>query len=196
MANKFTYDTANKLFILNTGVTSLDAKTEFYSWVKSDWKTNPSLTKFRFPIESIGGQSIGAGQTVSPYYQLKYGWKLRPQEASHTLTVLGNVITDDGSDPFVVTLGSYNVQIKYVVSANSITSAAQASVVWDELNGIEAGLSPRGAMRLAVAALAGKLSGSPSGPVVVRNAVADSKDRITATVDSDGNRTAVTTDVT
>jgi hypothetical protein len=29
-----------------------------------------------------------------------------------------------------------------------------------------------------------------------RNAVADSKDRITATVDADGNRSAITTDVT
>lgn len=52
------------------------------------------------------------------------------------------------------------------------------------------------AMRLMLAALAGKVSGA-AGPVVTfRNAVDDSKNRIVATVDDEGNRTAVTVDVT
>ena len=47
-----------------------------------------------------------------------------------------------------------------------------------------------------VASGAGKLSGAATTTVVIRNAVADTKDRITATVDEDGNRTAITTDLT
>lgn len=123
MANKFTYDTTNKLFILNSGVTSLNMKTEFYSWVKSDWKTNATLGKFKFPILGIAGQTIDSvsGQTIQPYYQLLYGWKLRPQEANHLLTIVGNVITDDGSDPFVNTVGTYNVRIKFVVPGSAIS---------------------------------------------------------------------------
>lgn len=66
----------------------------------------------------------------------------------------------------------------------------------DAANTIETGLTVRGALRLALAALAGKLSGAGSGTEVYRNAVGDSKDRITATVTSAGNRTAITTDAT
>jgi len=126
MAAKLTYDTTNKLFILNSGVTALDAKVDLYSDAKEDWKDDAALNKFKFPIIGIGGQSIGGGQTISPYYQLLYGWKIRPQEANHILTVTGNVITSDGSDPFVNTTGSYNVRVKFVVTSNSLTGGGSA----------------------------------------------------------------------
>ena len=70
------------------------------------------------------------------------------------------------------------------------------TLVLDLANGIETGLTPRQAQRLVVAALAGKLSGAATTTVTIRNAEADSKDRIVATVDSDGNRSAITTDLT
>lgn len=73
---------------------------------------------------------------------------------------------------------------------------ALAAAYLDLANAIETGLTPRGAMRLVAAALAGKLSGALTPTVTIRNAVQDSKARITATVDGDGNRTAITTDVT
>ena len=127
MAASLTYDTTNKLFILNAGVTALDIKVDLYSDVKEDWKDNASLTKFRFPVISVGGQSIGGGQVISPYYILRYGWKIRPQEANHTLTISGNVITDDETDVFINTVGNYNVRIKYVVSSNSLTQEVAAT---------------------------------------------------------------------
>lgn len=61
---------------------------------------------------------------------------------------------------------------------------------------VEPGLTLRQALRLMAAALAGKASGAAStgGTVKFRNAVADSKDRITAVVDANGNRTSITLD--
>jgi len=209
MASKFTYDTNNKLFILKPGVTSLDAKTEFYSAVKYDWINNAppgeavpdvNLMHHRFPIESIGGQPIGGGQTISPYYNLLYGWRIRPAEENSALTIVGNIITAEGDEPFLPTLGAFNTFVTYVVSSNSITSETgggglTAADVWDLTNGIEPSLTPRQAMRLIAAASAGKLSGAAGPNVTIRN-VGDTKDRIIATVDEDGNRTAVTTDGT
>ncbi len=49
-------------------------------------------------------------------------------------------------------------------------------------------------LRLFGAALVGKVSGLPSAPVF--RSADDAKDRITATSDGDGNRTAVTLDGT
>lgn len=71
-----------------------------------------------------------------------------------------------------------------------------ADAYLDRTDAIEVGLTPRGEARLTAAASAGKLSGAATTTIAIRNAVADSKDRITATVTSDGDRTAVTTDVT
>lgn len=48
-------------------------------------------------------------------------------------------------------------------------------------------------LRLLRAALVGKSNGFPTGPAHFRDR-ADAKNRITATVDADGNRTAITTD--
>jgi hypothetical protein len=76
------------------------------------------------------------------------------------------------------------------------TAAANAAALMDLSNGVETGLTPRQALRLMVAAMAGKLSGAATTTIVIRNAVADSKARITATVDSDGDRSAITYDLT
>lgn len=142
MAVKMTYDTSNKLFILKNGVTSFDAVIDLYSDAKEDWLSNALLNKFKFPIVAIGGQGIGGGQVISPYIMLRYGWKIRPQETDHTLTVAGNLITDDESSPFVNVLGDYQVTIKSIVSANSLTAGVAitagdlaniADKVWDEL---------------------------------------------------------------
>lgn len=67
-----------------------------------------------------------------------------------------------------------------------------ANAVWSLA--IETGYTAKQSMRLMLSALAGKLSGAATATVTIRNA-ADSKNRIVATVDSDGNRSAVTHDV-
>jgi hypothetical protein len=193
VANKFTYDTAAKLFILNAGVTSLDAKTEFYSWVKTDWKNNDALNKFAFPIESIGGNNIGGGVSISPYYSLKNGWKIRPAEEHSSITVIGNIITDDSSDPFVGTVGTWDTVIKYVVSGNSLQSGGGGSLtaaqVWQYV--LEDSVSAAEAFRLVLAAETAKTT--LAGNTFTIRDIADTKDRIVGTVDKKGSRTAVAT---
>jgi hypothetical protein len=106
---------------------------------------------------------------------------------------------DGGGNPYQATAGAYNVQriAEVPVKAEGISTAGSspadiADALLDDET-VEAGLSVRGALRLISAALAGKLSGAPGGPIVIRN-VGDTTDRITATVDANGNRTVVSTD--
>jgi hypothetical protein len=74
-----------------------------------------------------------------------------------------------------------------------LNGAGSAGNPWTEV--IETGMTAAQAMRLITAALAGELSGADTGTVTIRNAVADNADRITATVDGNGNRTAITYDL-
>ena len=58
---------------------------------------------------------------------------------------------------------------------------------------VESGHTLKQSLRLILAALAGKLSGAAGTTITIRNA-GDTKNRIVATVDADGNRSAVTYD--
>ncbi len=62
-----------------------------------------------------------------------------------------------------------------------------------ELRSIEGGKHHSWLMRIFLAALGNKLAGAATTSVTMRD-LADTKDRITATVDTDGNRSSVTLD--
>jgi len=105
---------------------------------------------------------------------------------------------------------SINAPQDIAVSDGDLTLAAIANAVWTNATrtltsfgtlvadiwalAIETGYTAKQSMRLMLSALAGKLSGAATTTVTIRD-VTDSKNRIIATVDSDGNRTDVTKDV-
>lgn len=205
MAAKVTYDTVNKLIICKAGVTELDAKVDFYSDTKEDWRTDSSLSKFKFIIDSIGGDDTSPGETAPLYSYLKYGWRIRPDEADHTLNITNGAILvaeDTTEDPFVDTVGDYTVRIRmYVpVKATIVTSGSGvteqdkvdiADAVHSEV--IEGALTFKEMVRIFLAVLANKSSGGGTTTITFRDE-ADTKDRIVGTVDESGNRSAVTLD--
>lgn len=84
----------------------------------------------------------------------------------------------------------------FTIQATHIHPVTQiADALLDRTAGVETGLTVRQWLRLGASALFGKASGLGTTTAVYRD-FGDSKDRITATVDADGNRTAVTRDAT
>jgi hypothetical protein len=78
------------------------------------------------------------------------------------------------------------------ITGGSFAAGAMDAALLDLINGIETGLTLRQALRLIAAACAGKASGLATTTATYRNAVADTTDRLVATVDANGNRTAIT----
>lgn len=72
---------------------------------------------------------------------------------------------------------------------------ATADALLDRAAGVETGFTLRQALRLVLSSVVAKLSGAATTSVAIRD-INDTKDRITATVDANGNRTSVSTDVT
>jgi hypothetical protein len=68
-----------------------------------------------------------------------------------------------------------------------------AQAIWNTFP-VDGNYSGADVMRIMFAALAGKVSGAGGGTITIRDAATDTQDRIVATVDSNGNRTAVTLD--
>lgn len=74
------------------------------------------------------------------------------------------------------------------------TANQNADALLDRAAGIETGITPRQGLRVMLSAMVGKLSGAGTTTVKIRD-TQDTKDRITATVDAQGDRTAVTLNV-
>lgn len=121
MAEKVTFDGPNKLIIINNGYDNIDAQVDIYSDWK-EWVIQQDNSKYLPALRTVGGDPIGGGQSISGYYFLINGWRVRPYEGNHFLTVLGNLYVDEGGAPFVPTLGTYQVVVSLQVSPQSLTN--------------------------------------------------------------------------
>jgi hypothetical protein len=143
MAAKWTIDNLNRLLILKAGVTDIDVEVDLYS----DWKEEYKLAaNAAFPpaMRSIGGDAVTATKDAGATFFMINGWRIRPDEANHTLNITGNLFTDPPGESVVVdTLGAFNVRVEMFVS--NLVDAATARLdliqllqaVWiDVANGV------------------------------------------------------------
>lgn len=119
-------DGTTKTITLTTGTTSISVRDVWSRWV--DWFLTGDNSKFLPAFEQVGGNDIDASQgTKIPIYAfLVNGWKLRPQEANHTLNVNdGILLVNGGGDPFLNTNGAYAVRINYQQPVQAISFSSE-----------------------------------------------------------------------
>lgn len=168
---------------------ALEVYSEWKDWLLAD------LSRLKYPkaFLPIGGQPRSASQLLGITYFLGTGWRIRPAEHSHKLTVVGNIFSETaGASVFTPTLGTYTVHTETVVSnwvdllsadaaveQASIRAAMTAQGYTDTrapyLDYLDAAVSSRAAPGAAMALTAGErlavaqavLAGSlPSGETV------------------------------
>jgi hypothetical protein len=105
-----------------------------------------------------------------------------------TVTVSGAVTVSGGTVDVATT-----VTDPVTVSAGTVTAVSGTVTASLAARTVEGSIDEIEAWRVALAALAGKTSGGGTGTLVFRD-TGDSKDRITATVDANKNRTAISLD--
>jgi hypothetical protein len=125
----YNFDGPNKRVVLTSGTTTI-ILADLWSRYK-DWLLTTGAG-YLPAFDTVGGEPIDAtqGTKVPLFLFLRNGWVIRPQESSHTLTVSGGtLVVDGGGDPFVNTVGAFNVRIRYsqpVVAIGYDTSGAPA----------------------------------------------------------------------
>lgn len=176
-----------KTITLTTGTTSVSVRDLWSRWV--DWFLTADNSKFLPAFQTVGGDDIDANEgTKIPIYSfLQNGWKIKPQEANHTLTINdGILLVNGGGDPFINTIGAYTVRINYQqpVQAISFSSGGGVSNMWEQV--IEGGYTAEQVMRMLAAVMAGKSTivdnGNNTATVVFRD-LNDTVDRVTATME-------------
>lgn len=147
-----------KVIQLTPGITEINVTDMYSRW--KDWVQINDNAKFLPAFRVVGGEPTIGSNRISPYYFLMNGWRLRPQEANHTLTIDGILIVDGGGDPYLSTIGTYNVRIKAVMPLQAefivaqlpeIEFASFQNAVWiDSVNGQAGTEYPRGTRQYPV----------------------------------------------
>jgi hypothetical protein len=143
-----TFDGPTKRINLSTGTTSLSVRDLWSRWV--DWFVTSDNSKYLPAMAQVGGNDIdpSAGTSIPIYAFLLNGWRVKPQEANHTLNVSdGVLVVDGGGDPFVNTTGTFTVRINFAQPVQAITVATggggggslTAADVWDEPRALSVG---------------------------------------------------------
>lgn len=121
-------DPLTRRIILSMGTTSFQVQDMYSRW--KDWVlAEEQHARFPPAFRPVGGEPLAGGLFVAQYFFLINGWKIRPYEGQHTLTITGNLFTDDGSDPIIPTVGSYNVLVNRVVPVQAQGIAVSGSVL-------------------------------------------------------------------
>jgi hypothetical protein len=106
---------ARRLVLDTTSVTTQEV---YVAWV--DWVSLDDHLKYPPAFRSVGGDDLGGGLSIPPYFFLTNDWRIRPLEGDHTLTVDGNLFVDGGVGvPIVQTLGSFGVLTRLVVAVQA-----------------------------------------------------------------------------
>ena len=144
-------DGSTRRIILDSA--SVSAAQIWSAWV--DW--HEANQQWPLAFQLVGGNALGGGLFIPPYFFLMNGWRVRPMESSHNLTITGNLFVDGGGVPVVSTLGTYQVNVNYTVpvqaqgiatsgstgpTASEIAAAVRADIA-AELARIDANVSSR-----------------------------------------------------
>jgi len=145
---------------------------------------NPDIMRHSLPY-TLSGVTYARAVEIINGYRVQFTGPPPPNDYFSVVLSGGN---NNVADVFIPNPVS-------VISNNSagLAEATATDAVWNEV--LEGGYTARELVRIMASALAGKLSGAASANVKIRD-LADSKNRIDATVDPDGNRIAVSIDAT
>lgn len=162
------FDPATKRILLDSA--SVTA-TELYSR-SADWLALSDNAKYGAVFRQVGGDDLGGGLSIPPYFFLQGAWRVRPMEANHTLDLVGNLFVEGGGDPVVSTLGDYRVLVKNTVpvqaqgiSTSGGSGPSAAAIAAEVLAVLQASVLPANVKQVNDTPLAGSgVVGDEWGP--------------------------------
>lgn len=101
----YTFDGVAKTITLSAGTVTLDLVDVHSRWKDWVFADNAGFTP---AFRAVGGDI----PAIPLYLFLTGGWRIVPQAANHTLTVVNGVLeVEGGGDPFVDPVGSFRIRI-------------------------------------------------------------------------------------
>lgn len=122
------FDGINKLVILPS-IGSFDVKANLYSAWK-EWVAQGANAKFLPAFETTGGDAIGTGQEIAPYFFLRndLGWRLQMPNASGDITLSGNLFARDPNTTLFVAAAGFDAFLRLEVSSQAIAVTQEQQI--------------------------------------------------------------------
>lgn len=127
-----------KLITINHGITTISVRDDLYSEWKN-WAILSDNLKYAQAFRTVGGDPTVGDNYVGDYYFLTNGWKVKPYEDNHILTINGNLYVDGSGNPFASTNGGFNVVISMQTSSLTekvVVSSSGADVTREDITTI------------------------------------------------------------
>ena len=167
----------SRILQLNTAYNSL----MFRAVLSSDHYTPATGKTIAIKISKAGGGFANPSAGATNATEVSNGWYFFALSAAD-ISVLGDLAVYGAE----ATVDDVAIDCQVI----------DPSAFMDIPNGVEAGLTVRNALRGLSAMLFGKVTGAQSGTEIFREAVSDTKARVTVFDDTSGNRTNIITDFT
>lgn len=164
MADVVTFDPINlRIVEISAGGDNELDVVEIYSEWKQWLLDDPSRLGHPAAFRAVGGDPTSPSESLGIAYFLQNGWKIRPAELNHKLTLVGDLFYDPaGQSCFVPTLGAFTVNtetrlsnlVRVVSLSGSIPTAGEvADAVWDEAAGAHTAAGSFGELQAGLVAL-------------------------------------------
>lgn len=110
----FTFDGNEKIIQIDFGVTSITVQDCYSSW--KEWVLSANNSVFEQAFRYVGGDPLPGSKALGVTYFLLNGWKIRPYSGNHTLSIDGNLYSEDGTSPYTSVIGNFSVMVISSVS--------------------------------------------------------------------------------
>lgn len=176
-----------------TNLTNAPTAGDFTATMKTSIGTVVAASAVASVAGNVGGNVVGSVGSVTGLTAANLDVPISTRLASASYTAPDNAgIASNGVA--IAAVGNDVLIVAADIAALSIPTANEnADALLDREAGVETNRTLRQAMRLMLAAMCGKVSGADTTSVTIRD-TNDSKNRVVATVDANGNRSAVTLD--
>lgn len=185
---------------VDTEVAAIKVVTDKLATMLEEDSGSPTTWQFTSEaVDQVSGGSLTLADIADAVWDEPIAGHLTAGTTGATLNSKASQTSVDTIDDFLDTeiaaikAKTDNLPVSPAATGDIPSAASIASTVWATV--IENSTSALSMMRGYAAALLGKASGMATTTAVFRD-TGDSKNRITATVDADGNRSAVTLDLT
>ena len=115
-----TFDGAN-LHITLPSIGSFDVEKNFYSAWK-EWLAQADNAKYPPAFDTTGGDNVGSGQTIAPYYFCRndLGWRIKMPADNGEIIVAGNLFPRDPSASLFEQTAGFDAFLRLEVSTRAV----------------------------------------------------------------------------
>jgi hypothetical protein len=110
-------DSVNKRIYLDVGVRAYHPVDDLYREMRELRRIDETLRPYDMPLFASGNVPKGGGKFTPRLVTFRQGWKVVPEDVSHTLHVTGEQITDEGeSGPGAIDFAPLSATSRVIVN--------------------------------------------------------------------------------